>query len=121
MKYLKKYSIFESNDDIKQDCLDILREIEDDGYEVKAQVYANSITFYIYKLGVLDFNVFWREMKDVIERLQSYLSDCEFIMCWDSPKERIDKIPKIQISKIMNPMTFEYVGEKTWCQVSFIK
>lgn len=122
MKYLKRYNIFESNDEIELECLDILREIQDYGYEVRQLGhYPNSISFYIYKPGALDFDVFWKGIEDVIERLRSYLIDCGFSIKWASPKERSEEMPTIRVSNIINPMTFEMVGIKTSCEINFRK
>lgn len=101
MKYLKKYRIFESDEssddewqvqfdymrrdqkeEIYQECLDILRETEDNGYEVTGMNSLfdedPSISFFIEKSGIMHSQDFWIGIKDTFERLKDYLSEYGF-------------------------------------------
>lgn len=104
MRYLKTYKIFESyesgeisddewqvqfdymrrdqKEEIYQECLDILREIEDNGYEVTGMndLFDEdpSISFFIVKHGIMHSQDFWIGIKDTFERLKDYLSEYGF-------------------------------------------
>jgi len=120
MKYIKLFENFDSND-LEQDCLDILREAEDDGYEVRFKINTDYIDLFIYKMGVFDFDEFWNGIKEVSERLESYLMDNDFVIEWQNPKEKSESKPTVQLSRIMNPNNFEYVGQKTHCHLLYKK
>ena len=120
MKYIRLFENFDSND-LEQDCLDILREAEDEGYEVKFKINTDYIDLFIYKMGVFDFDEFWNGIKEVSERLESYLMDNGFFIEWQNPKAKSERKPTIQLSRIMNPMNFEYVGHKTHCHFLYKK
>jgi hypothetical protein len=118
MKYIRLFENFDSID-LEQDCLDILREAEDDGYEVRFKINTDYIDLFIYKMGVFDFDEFWNGIKEVSERLESYLMDNGFVIenenWWQSPtKEKAEKRPMVQISRIVNTM-------KTQCRLLYKK
>jgi hypothetical protein len=99
MKYLKKYMIFESDghdgwqvefdymnkaqkEEMYQECLDILKEVEDNGYTVSVinDIFSEdpSISFFIKKTGIMHSDDFWSGIKETYERLKEYLSEYGF-------------------------------------------
>lgn len=127
MRYLK-YALYESLDQsVIDECKDILLELEDKGIKTSIDSYLNYrrhdlsgrdwISFHFTRSTRFNYT----DIEDVVERLKSYLSDeCGLSINWQNPKERRDKKPTIDSSKLMNPMNFE-PRDNTKCELYFSK
>jgi hypothetical protein len=110
MKYLKTYKIFESSNlqRIKQTCEDILLELKDDGFEYKIIINdwiddinidedINWINIDVSKdcPDVSDLDLYWKEARDVFERLSNYLSSEGLEKYWtrDKTSRGFTKVP----------------------------
>jgi hypothetical protein len=122
MRYLKSYKIFESSNQqrIKQTCEDILLELKDDGFEYKIiindwlddikryfsdQVEKNTIVDEDINWinidvskdcpDVSDLDLYWKEARDVFERLSDYLSSEGLEKFWsrDKTSRGFTKVP----------------------------
>ena len=110
MRYLKSYKIFESSNQqrIKQTCEDILLELKDDGFEYKIIINdwiddisidedINWINIDVSKdcPDVSDLDLYWKEVRDVFERLSDYLSSEGLKKFWsrDKTSRGFKKVP----------------------------
>jgi len=123
MKYLKRFNEGKVLDQsVIYDCKDILLELEDLGFKTNISGVMlgkdhnkNWITFFFSRKQDFDYS----DIEDVVERLKSFLSEYELKIEWLSPKERSEQKPKIETTRIINPVTFEPEGIKTTCELHF--
>jgi len=124
MKYLKRFNeakVFDQS--VIDDCKDILLELEDLGFKTNIGWYGigkdhnkNWIQFFFSRKEEFDYS----DIEDVVERLKSFLSEYGLKIEWLSPKERSEQKPKIETTRIINPVTFEPEGLMPfWVVLSF--
>jgi hypothetical protein len=102
MKYIKKYEVFESiisDDDLKEDIVDILIPFEDMGYEISVNynvvgklpfgednVEGFLIRIVRYDDPILKIN---NEVKDILNRLNTFLNEYNYNITFYYVKESI--------------------------------
>lgn len=114
MKWIKRFN--ESLDHLlKKDsvidtCEDILLELEDSGFNCKQTITRSGIAFEISKNETFTYE----DIKDVVERLESYLSDYGLKLNWMNGTN-----PVISSYSVTNPMTWEIETRRNICEFYF--
>jgi hypothetical protein len=115
MKWIKKFN--ESSDhwlekeSVIDTCEDILLELEDSGFNCKKTITRSGIAFKIIKNETFTYE----DIKDVVERLESYLSDYGLKINWMYGTTK----PTISSYSVTNPVTWEIETRRNICEFYF--
>lgn len=97
-------------DTIGDTCSDILLELEDSGFNCKVNINSSGIAFEISKNETFTYE----DIKDVVERLKSYLSDYGLKLNWMNGTK-----PNISSYSVTNPITWEIETRRNICEFYF--
>jgi hypothetical protein len=114
MKWIKRFNEsldhWLEKDSVIDTCEDILLELEDYGFNCKVNIIRSGLAFKVSKNETFTYE----DIEDVVERLESYLSDYGLKLNWMNGIN-----PDISSYSVINPMTWEIETRRNICEFYF--